>query len=110
MILNRQSNPPALWKWLTERLPSSLEWRQISAGYGYYCAIYRKGEAPGPLLGIFTDGDPVADVCDLEVRLNYPEYFSDFEDLLRRWEKETGIEPTLTYWESPSGGVIRRRA
>jgi hypothetical protein len=91
-----------LWDWLAPRLPSGLEAKDYMVGYGHFCGVYRRGEAPGFFKRAFDMiGDPVAEVCGTELRLNFPEYFSDFEDLLRRWEKETGIETTLSYWESP---------
>jgi hypothetical protein len=99
--LNRRFNPPALWEWLASRLPLSMERRVIHFAYSQSCNIYRKGEAPGLLKRQFSEGDPIASVLHNEIVLHSPEYFSDFEDLLRAFESTTGIETTLTYWQSP---------
>jgi hypothetical protein len=102
MKLNRQYNRPALWDWLSARLPSGLEAKDFPIGYGRFAGIYRRGEAPGFFKrALEFIGEPVAEVLETEILLNFPEYFSDFEDLIRQWEKETGLEITLSYWESP---------
>jgi hypothetical protein len=103
MKLNKVYRPPNLWQWVKMNLPLSMEAREISWGYGTCCNIYRRGEAPGPVKAHFgVEGYPIATVhSDHELRLNYPEYFSDFEDILRKYEAHTGIEPTLTYFQSP---------
>lgn len=102
MKLNKVYRPPSFWGWVSKNLPASLEAREIPYGYGVCCNIYRKGEAPNGFTKHFTNGDPIATVIDRnELRLNFPEYFSDFEDMLKRFEAQTGIEPTLTFWASP---------
>lgn len=102
MKLNPLYDPPKLWDWLADRLPPSLEPAVFVCGYGRFYGIYRRGEKPSFIKRSFEmTGDPVAEVCENELRLNHPEYFSDFEDLLKRWESETGIEATLSFWQSP---------
>lgn len=101
MKLNRRFNPPDLWAWAKIRIPASLEAREINFSYSISCNIYRKGEAPGFLARQFTEGTPVATVLHNEIVLHDPQYFCDFEDLLRSFESQTGLETTLTYWQSP---------
>ena len=103
MKLNRLYRPPVFWDWIRAAIPPSMEAHEITWGYGVCCNIYRKGEAPNLLMrGMFAaEGSPIATVHDKEIRLNEPQYFSDFEDLLRRYETHSGIETTLTYWQSP---------
>lgn len=102
MKLNRQYRPPEFWGWVKAHLPASMEAHEITWGYGVCCNIYRRGEAPNVFLrsAFSCEGYPIATVHSNELRLNYPEYFSDFEDLLRRYEQHTGVETTLTYWAS----------
>lgn len=102
MKLNKRYHPPDLWDWVRSRLPASLEGKVLQIGYGVACNVYRKGQIPNLLKRAFDmEGDPVATVNDKEIVLNHPEYFSDFEDMLRNFERQTGIECTLTFWESP---------
>lgn len=91
-----------MWRWLAQHLPPSLEARELRNGYGTRCGIYRRGKAPGFLArALDLEGDPVATVVFNEVELHHPEYHSDFDDLLRRYEFDhPGTEVTLRYWES----------
>lgn len=101
MKLNKRINQPRLWDFVREELPAGLVAKDFAVGYGRFFGVYRAGRVPGLLARAFEfTGDPVAVVRHNEVELNYPEWFSDFEDLLRRWETSTGLETTLTYWES----------
>ena len=103
MKLNPIYRPPSFWEWIRHALPSSMEAHEVTWGYGVSCNIYRKGDAPNAFMRkvLSADGYPIATVHTNEVRLNEPQYFSDFEDMLRRFESHTGIEPTLSYWQSP---------
>lgn len=103
MKLNRLFRPPPFWTWIRAHLPPSMESHEISWGYGVCCNIYRKGDAPNAFMRavVSHEGYPIATVHSLEVRLNEPQYFADFEDLLKKYEALTGIETTLTYWQSP---------
>lgn len=111
MKINSKYNPPKLWDWIKCRLPRGLEAKAVSVGYGYFCGIYRTGMAPGLLARTFECiGDPVASVSGREIELNYPEWYSDFEDLLRRFESETQTVTTLNYWQSSKDEVGQSRA
>ena len=90
-----------LWNWLLTKLPRSFEARRFGVGYGYMHCIYTGGCAPSNFLQNYFEavGDPIATVYDNEVEVHHPQYVSDFEDLLRKYEAETKIEPKLVYWE-----------
>lgn len=101
MKITRKTAPPRLWTWLQGKLPPSMVAKEIGIGYGLFCGIYLQGRAPSVLARLFeSSGDPIASISGNSVELHHPEYFSDFEMLLRRFERETGIEATLEYWES----------
>lgn len=44
--------------------------------------------------------DATALVYERVIELHHPQYFSDFENLILRYEQHTGEEVTLRYWES----------
>ena len=101
MRTERHSNPPPLWNWIPGRLPQSLVFKKIKQGYGWSACIYRAGYRRGIIDTLFENlGDAVAFVHSNEIELYHPEYYSDFEDLLRKYESETGAETTLKFWES----------
>jgi hypothetical protein len=100
MKLDRRTKPPRLWDFVNSNLPAGLVAKDFPVGYGRFFGIYRKGEVPSFLARAFEfTGSPVAVVYSEGIELHYPEWFSDFEDLLRKWETKTGVEQTLTYWE-----------
>ena|SRR5687767_3184215 len=86
---------PALWEFARDHLPSSLRATCTSDGYGSIYAI--EVREPG-LLNLLRSG--IATVGREEIELRHPEYFSDFEDLCRKYEAATGREVTLRFWES----------
>ena len=101
MKVTRKNAPGRLWDWLGGQLPGSLVQHTVSVGYGVSLGIYRKGHSPGLLERLFQNlGDPVAIVGENVVELFHPEYFSDIEDLLMKYERESGSTVELVYWES----------
>ena len=95
-------NPPNLFLWLSRNLPSSLRAMAVPQGYWQCHCIYNVSHAPSRLSNILgqNKGDPIAEIYGTEISLYHPQYFSDFEDLLRRFEAETGCETTLRYWDA----------
>jgi hypothetical protein len=74
---------------------------RCSEGYSYGYYIYA-GKAP-----LFFRGDPVAEIEGLTIRLFHTNYFSDIEDLARKYEQATGYEVTLKYWQAPKDDPIQ---
>lgn len=101
MQVNKLWKAPDFWEWIKKNVPPSMVAREYACGYGSYYGIYQRGTAP--LTGIFGYGDPIACVDEFERKVNLysPEYFSDFEDLLRRFEAVSKQGTTLNYWCSP---------
>ena len=102
MKIERYTVPGHFWNWIRANLPASLVGKEILQGYAIGQYIYRRGYRRGVLDTVFErEGEAIAFVGLNSLELLYPEYFSDFEDLCRRYEAETGEEITFKYWESP---------
>ena len=94
LIRRGPAHDEPLWHFLKTVLPPSLECLSRQDNYAqsfYVCAINRRSW--------FGSGE-IASVDRLHVRLRAPEYVSDFQDALAKFEKLTGRETTLEYWES----------
>lgn len=83
-----------LWRFFQKHLPSSLVAKDRVNGYGRDYSIEL------PKTHWFNLPDVVARVYETHVELFRPEYFSDFEDICKRYEQETKEEVTLKFWES----------
>ena len=95
MKVQRRTLEPDLVAFATKSLPPSLVVKRNIDGTEYL--IYARGHTP--LIG---RGDPIAEVEPGRIRLFETNYFSDMEDLIRRYENETGYEITLQYWQLPN--------
>jgi hypothetical protein len=99
MKLLRRIKNPRLAEFADRNLPHSLVLQTQTDGYSCtYHYIYQKGHTPWLGLG---RGDPVAQIKLDTVELMHPNYFSDIEDLVRKYEAETGHEITVEYWQDP---------
>lgn len=108
MKVDAQYHAPALWDFVSQRLPPSLIAKKTGHGYGYFFGIYRRDQAPGFIqTALECVGDPVAQIIGNELSLNFPEYYSDFAQMLQDFEASTGIEATLRYWQSPKDATHR---
>ena len=91
-------------KWVAENLPSSLRVVRYAAGYGVNTYVVHECDQPTGLERVInyfrsTPKDPVA-VLDYDGMILYhPQYLSDFEDLARKYEEQSGREITLQFWE-----------
>lgn len=88
-----------LWLFIKAHLPPSLKAVKDTDGYGKVYAVLRKdwtSHLPFP----FDKISRVATVTNDRVELFHPEYFSDFQGILEQYEKTTGEEIILRYWES----------
>lgn len=104
MKIERRVKASALWEWLQDKLPSGLKPVKVSIGYGYAYGLYQPGGEPGWVARQFDQiGDPVAIVTENCIELHHPQWMSDFEDLLRRYESEKKVEARLIYWEGGHG-------
>lgn len=86
-----------LWRFFKEHLPPSLRATSNDDGYGHQYGIEVKTRGLRSYVP-FSDG--IATVWDDHVELRHPEYFSDFEDIIRKYEAATGKEVEFRYWES----------
>ena len=69
-------------------------------GYGQRYCIYADKSLPTILMrNLGYIGDPIADVQGSIVELFHPQYYSDFEGLLQKFELEEKRECKLIYWE-----------
>lgn len=104
MKVERITQSPPLYDFIRTRLPSSLEARCHSDGYGTVYTVHVVAEDSGHGFGAWLrriSSSGIATVYDHTVELRRPEYFSDFEMLCREFENVTGKEVTLRYWASP---------
>jgi hypothetical protein len=86
-----------LWRFFREHLPSSLRACKRSDGYG---GVYEIEVKERSLASYVPFSRGIATVSDDTVELRHPEWFSDFEDICKRYEKLTKRKVTLKYWES----------
>lgn len=87
-----------LWRFFEKRLPSTLVARRKDDGYGGIYAIDVRDSTESRLSRIFKHG--IATVTGDYVELRHPEWFSDFSDICKAYESETGEEVTLAFWEA----------
>lgn len=87
---------------LRDHLPPSLVVTDEFDGYGIEWTV-RVNETPPKhwWQRLAWRAPLVAHVFSNTVSLKRPEWFSDFEQALASYEKETGFEVILEYWESP---------
>jgi hypothetical protein len=99
MKVSKRSTEDRLENWVAGRLPPGLVFKRMPVGYGYASHVYIRGHEPTGLRRIFGDtGDPVAHIGVDGIDLYHPQYFSDFEDLVRAYEAETDDEVELRVW------------
>lgn len=96
MKIERQISPPRLYEWALNFSMPGLVIKRIREGYG--CGYYVYAAAHVPWIG---RGDPVAALDDDTISLFQTNYFSDMQLLGMAYEKATGHEITLRYWQSP---------
>lgn len=102
MKIKRHEKSGNLWPWVQQYLPNSLRAEEVAIGYGYRHVVYRARYKRSLADKILENaGDVVADISGTTVELYCPEYFSDFEDICKKFEEHTGCTSTLEYWESP---------
>lgn len=100
MKLIRQLGDDALYNYLRHHLPSSLRVEKVSSGYGYIKLVYRVDCRRTIVNKMFDmQGNPVAQIHWKSIDLFHPEWLSDFEDIIKDFEKEYNEEVTLKYWE-----------
>jgi hypothetical protein len=93
---------PELWRYLSANCPPGLIAYKNDDGYGSAYGVTIKAPGmPGVLNKWF--GPSVAVVEGLTVTLNYPEWCSDFQDLLTAYENRYERETTLVVRRPPVG-------
>jgi hypothetical protein len=88
-----------LWEFFKNNLPDSLVAEKDTDGYGVIYGIYIK-EAKGFLNRINPFSVIIARVSGDIVELYQPQYYSDVENIINKFENQTGKEVILEYWES----------
>ena len=97
MKIVRRSNKEEceLWEFIKQHVPASLVATKLDNDYGWVYGV--RVREPG---GVFRRGSLIAEV-DMDCLTVYqPKYYTDFEDLGRKYEEQTGKSITLQYWES----------
>ena len=87
-----------LWEFVRTNLPSSLRATKFGDGYGTIYGIEVKERSD--IIGYLPLTSGIATIGDGYIELRHPEWFSDFEDLVRKYEAKTGKEVEFRYWES----------
>ena len=86
---------PPLWKFAEHRLPPSLRAVRKNIEYGGVYAIAAKNRG---LMSIFESS--VAIITDDTIEIFAPQYYSDFEDLVRDFEAKYKTQIRIKVWES----------
>lgn len=103
IIKRKAASETPLWVFFKRNLPPTLVCDERSDGYGTIYEIHVKRSLVNPSLKErFANwcSDGIAVVGADSVELRHPEYFSDFEDIIRKYEATGGSCVTFTYWES----------
>ena len=78
---------------------SSLSPVKWNDGYGHSYGVKLSNEKSLREFFGFEPKGIVARIDDGMIELFYPEYFSDFELICKKYEEKYGKEVTLRYWE-----------
>ena len=97
MKIQRYNGEHAFWRHVRRVLPKSMYAVVTQEGYGTTFHVTLRESAEG-WRGLFP-GPKIADVKDDFIELYQPQYFSDFEDIIRSYESKTGNNVTLKFWE-----------
>lgn len=92
---------PPLWLFMRDNLPPSLLAIKMDDGYGAVFGVKVKENSIAariPVVEWFKER--IATVWDDTLELMEPKYFSDFEDVIRKYEKRYGKEVTFRYWQA----------
>jgi len=97
----------ALAAFCAKHLPSTLVVRlvvrYVGEGYGFWHEIVVNETPPASWWKRWTWKPPlVAWIYRCEIELARPEWMSDIQDVVQKYERETGHEVTIEYWESPT--------
>ena len=84
-----------LFNFVEKNLPLTLKAVKEYDGYGVDCYICRSNDRGG----WFSGPPKIAVIFEHTITLYHPEYFSDIEDLLRRYESIYHRETTLRYYD-----------
>lgn len=86
-----------LWQFVFSHPPRGLRVSRCTSGYGEIYCLELKIKS---LASYIPFTNPVAQIHDDVIEVFHPQYMSDIEDLVRAYEKETGREVLVKYWES----------
>lgn len=101
MRIERLINTPKLWSFISENLPETLEPVFIQGGYGGIYGVQIKEPYMKSKKWYQIDRRPtIAYIEGLTIVINMPQYFSDFEDLVRIYEEKFKKEITVKIWET----------
>ena len=92
---------PPLWLFMQKHLPSSLIAYKEDDGYGHTFAVRVKTNTVAnrlPVANWLTDR--IATVWSDSCELFHPQYYSDFEDVIRKYESQYGREVEFRYWQA----------
>ena len=99
-----------LGKFCKEHLPDTLEAKLVCDGYSWDWEVRIKEEPPPGWWKRLTHQAPLVAYIDrLKIILKRPEWLSDFQDVIRKYEQERNVEVTLEYWESPTAEDLKKQ-
>ena len=101
MKVERQLRDPRLCAWALSNPPSGMRVKRVVEGYAYGYYVYPQADVPW-----IGRGHPIAELYSGEIHLFEPNYFADMERLAQAYERETGHEITLKYWQSPKDAPL----
>ena len=92
---------PPLWLFMRNNLPPSLLAIKMDDGYGHVYGVKVKSNTLAsriPIIEWFKER--IATVGDDRVELMHPQYYSDFEQIIAKYEEKYGREVEFRYWEA----------
>lgn len=108
MIIKRIMDAPALWNFIKNNLPLSLIAIKETDGYGGVWAIKVKVDN-GFFRRLFEPQIAYVQNYSNTIVVNHPNYFSDFEDLARKYEEKYKQEVTIELHEKLNEGDVWTR-
>jgi len=100
LVRKQTSKEQSFLSFIRQNLPVTLGHTNISDGYYIGIEIYVKEQYETLRQKLFSRKNVIAEATDTNIELRDPKYFSDIEDMIRKYEDQTGKEIEFIYWES----------
>jgi hypothetical protein len=92
-LIKLRKEQPVLFQFLSAHAPCGFYVKRKVAGYSYYYQLRLKTCQQS----WYTPATVVAEIFDNRIVVNQPQYLSDVQDMVRKFEEMGGGEVTIEY-------------